>query len=61
MVAIARHLLHIIVAHYADDAWGVEPETIAPSAYNAWLLLNKLVGCTLMGLRAPRRHAPCGC
>ena len=41
---VARTLLGLLVAHYSDDTWGIEPEAVARQGYNYWMRLNELVG-----------------
>ena len=44
MVHAARVLLGVLVCHYSDDTWGIEPEAVARQGYDLWMRLNALVG-----------------
>ena len=47
MVAIGRSYLGLLIAHYTDDGWGVEPEATCHQAHSLWIELNELVGWRL--------------
>ena len=47
MVAIGRTELALLVSHYVDDTWGLEPDYAAHLAWALWLELHALVGWRL--------------
>ena len=47
MVAIGRSVLALLVSHYSDDTWGLEPDYAALHAWKIWLELHKIIGWRL--------------
>ena len=47
MVAIGRSALALLVSHYSDDTWGLEPDYAALHAWKIWLELHKIIGWRL--------------
>ena len=53
MVAIGREILGLLVCHYTDDTWGLEPAYAAHHAWSIWMELHKLVGWRLDAAKSP--------
>ena len=47
MVAIGRSFLGLLVSHYSDDTWAVEPATLAEQSLALWTELHTIVGWRL--------------
>ena len=47
MVAIGRSALALVVSHYSDDTWGLEPDYAALHEWKIWLELHKIIGWRL--------------
>ena len=54
MCAIARSWLALLISHYSDDAWAIEPETTMDQSYDLWLELNELIGWRIDMAKSPR-------
>ena len=54
MCAIGRSWLALLVSHYSDDAWAIEPLQIADQSYDLWVELNSLVGWRIDLPKSPR-------
>ena len=59
MVHFGRSYLGLVVAHYTDDLWGIEPEATCNQAYNLWTELHKLVGWKLDHAKSPPPGRTC--
>ena len=53
MVAIGRSKLGLLISHYSDDSWAIEPEAVAASSHKTWLELNDLIGWQLDPDKSP--------
>jgi len=53
MCAIMRGMLAVAMFHYTDDAWAVERESTALSAWFCWVWLNRLIGWKLDMAKSP--------
>ena len=47
MLATGRSALALLVSHYSDDTWGLEPDYAALHAWKIWLELHKIIGWRL--------------
>ena len=47
MVAICRSLFGMLVAHYTDDTWGLEPAAFCKTATTIWWDIHKVIGWRL--------------
>ena len=61
MVAIGRSALAMLVSHYSDDTWGLEPDYAALYAWKIWLQLHKIIGWRLDLDKSPRPSTLSGC
>ena len=59
LVHFGRQFLGLVIAHYADDTWGIEPEATCLQAYTLWKELHKLTGWKLDEGKSPPPARTC--